>query len=312
MKKNLLLFLVLFFLNINVVSAKVVEVGKMTAEEKIACQNSADIKHYVTDKNGGRGNQLKKHDISLYVCHDQDLYMFVFNEKTGNGGKKTDDSKILYMKKDKLIANEFIGNKDFSVLLSQKFINKVLETNPRDYQGTSVGFHVKRSGSKYAFGATEKDFDTTKTSGFKTFEAPRAKTNGHESVKDVDDRDNEPKSSNDVKPLTEAEMFELLPPELTDCVSLLGYKTNSNDPAYYINMAFNILKYLAILFLVVFSMADYFKAVVSKDEDALSKATRNTIKRFIYCIIIFVLPTLILYIFELSGVMTNPKLCGIQ
>lgn len=96
-----------------------------------------------------------------------------------------------------------------------------------------------------------------------------------------------------------------------DCESLLGDKTNPSHPAYFVNYAFNIVKYIAILVLILFSMLDYGKAVISKDEDAVKKATANSIKRLIYCIIIFLIPGLISYLMELSG-FYSPEICGLE
>ena len=95
------------------------------------------------------------------------------------------------------------------------------------------------------------------------------------------------------------------------CTELLGTVTNNNDPAYYINMAFNILKYIAIIILIVFTITAYLKAILSKDDDELNKATRRFIKRFIIAIIIFFLPTLIIVLLEWGGFISDSTLCGI-
>ena len=76
-------------------------------------------------------------------------------------------------------------------------------------------------------------------------------------------------------------------------------------------MAFNILKYIAIIILIVFTITDYLKAILSKDDDELNKATRRFIKRFIIAIIIFFLPTLIIVLLEWGGFISDSTLCGI-
>ncbi len=94
------------------------------------------------------------------------------------------------------------------------------------------------------------------------------------------------------------------------CDSLLGSKNDKNDPYYYLYFAFRLIKYIAIVLLFVFSVIEYFKAVASNDNEALKKATKQTVKRLIICVIIFLLPILIDFVFNLLGIVDNPT-CGI-
>ena len=96
-----------------------------------------------------------------------------------------------------------------------------------------------------------------------------------------------------------------------NCEALLGSVTNPDEPAYYISMAFNIIKYLSTLILIVFTIVDYIKAVVSKDDEELSKTNTRFVKRFIFAIIIFVLPSLIIMVLEWGGLINDPSICGI-
>ncbi len=98
--------------------------------------------------------------------------------------------------------------------------------------------------------------------------------------------------------------------EANSCDSILGSTENPNEPAYYLNFAFNILKYAAIVVLFVFTILDFAKATTSDKDDALKKALQSTIKRIIICIIIFFLPTLINFVLSLLGVVDDPT-CGI-
>jgi hypothetical protein len=87
-----------------------------------------------------------------------------------------------------------------------------------------------------------------------------------------------------------------------NCENILGNdKTNSNQPIYWINLALNIMKYAAIIALIVFSILDFIKAIVSQDSDSLKKAATTTVKRLGYTIIIFFLPILINYLLEVLG-----------
>ena len=71
------------------------------------------------------------------------------------------------------------------------------------------------------------------------------------------------------------------------------------QPIYYVNWVIEIIKYAAIMCLLGFSIADFFKAIVSNDKDALKKAGSTTVKRFIYCVIIFFLPIIIDFVLDL-------------
>ena len=79
----------------------------------------------------------------------------------------------------------------------------------------------------------------------------------------------------------------------TDCDSLMGDPDDPDDPAYYITLAFDIIKYLALIILIVMSVIDFLGAVASHDEDILNKTIKKIGVRAIICVIIFLLPMLI-------------------
>jgi len=86
-----------------------------------------------------------------------------------------------------------------------------------------------------------------------------------------------------------------------DCESLFGdpYQGGKNaSPAYYMSFAFKIIRYAAIIILIVFSISDFVSAVASQDDDELKKAMNKTIKRLVLCVLIFLLPMLIQFILE--------------
>lgn len=99
--------------------------------------------------------------------------------------------------------------------------------------------------------------------------------------------------------------------DLNSCNSYLGYIHDSNDPAYYLNFAFQFLKYAAIVILLVLTIIDFAKAVSSNKDDAIKKATQNMIKRLIIAVIIFFLPNLINFIFDLLGIVSTDATCGL-
>ena len=85
------------------------------------------------------------------------------------------------------------------------------------------------------------------------------------------------------------------------CESVFGDATSPEYPAYWIQMVLDVMKYAAIIALLGLSIADFVKAIVSDDKDALKKAGTTSIKRFIYCVIIFFLPIIVNFLMNLFG-----------
>lgn len=101
----------------------------------------------------------------------------------------------------------------------------------------------------------------------------------------------------------------IVPIKVENCDTLLGDPTIPNHPAYWIQKGLDLIKYAAIVSLFLLSIIDFLKAIISNDKDAVKKAGVKSLKRFVYCTIIFFLPILInfvLEIFELTGT------CGYQ
>lgn len=85
------------------------------------------------------------------------------------------------------------------------------------------------------------------------------------------------------------------------CEALLGDPNFEGSPAYWIQFAFNIIKYVAIIALLVMVLMDFIQALVKSDKDALKAAATKAVKRFIYCVLIFFLPIIIEFLMELFG-----------
>ena len=66
-----------------------------------------------------------------------------------------------------------------------------------------------------------------------------------------------------------------------------------------------VAKWIVPFIIIVLGMTDYFKATVSNDENALSKATVALIKRIIAGIVVFFIPTIILAGLNLLHLTTN-------
>lgn len=94
-------------------------------------------------------------------------------------------------------------------------------------------------------------------------------------------------------------------PELEDeCDAIFG---DPDDPkkesvAYWIQWILNIIKYVAIVILLVLSTVDFFQAMVKNDKSELKKVGIKTLKRFIYTVLIFFLPIIVEMILKLFGV----------
>ena len=82
------------------------------------------------------------------------------------------------------------------------------------------------------------------------------------------------------------------------CQDLLGDPTNENTPAYYITFAFKVLKYVAILVLLIITTMEFVGAVASQDNDIIKKATNKALIRALLCIAIFLLPTIIEFLLQ--------------
>ena len=99
--------------------------------------------------------------------------------------------------------------------------------------------------------------------------------------------------------------FEELEPvvieDITACKGLFGnpeYMEGGSDPAYYLTVAFSVIRYVAIILLIVLTVIDFVSAIASQDNDIMNKAIKKLGKRFILCIVIFLLPSLIKFILQ--------------
>lgn len=95
------------------------------------------------------------------------------------------------------------------------------------------------------------------------------------------------------------------------CDSYLGNPDIPGEPAYYLQFAFNIIKYAAIILLIVLTIVEFLKVVASSNQDAIKKMLPITIKRIILVFIIFMLPLLIKFLLTILGAY-SPGTCGIS
>ena len=87
-----------------------------------------------------------------------------------------------------------------------------------------------------------------------------------------------------------------------DCYGLLGMPEDPNSPAYWLQLALQIMRYIAIAALLILSTIDFVMAITKQDNDALKKAIQTTVKRFIFAVILFFVPLLTEFIMDFFGV----------
>ena len=88
-----------------------------------------------------------------------------------------------------------------------------------------------------------------------------------------------------------------------ECRTIFGEPNDpeKESPAYWFKWVLNAMKYVAIAALIIMSILDFMKALTSNDKDAVKKASSTTVKRFIYCVLIFFVPMIVNMIMHLLG-----------
>ena len=92
------------------------------------------------------------------------------------------------------------------------------------------------------------------------------------------------------------------------CEGFLGSVSKTGTPAFYLHYIISVLRYVAIILLLVFTVMDFGKAVVSQDKDALKKEAIRAAKRLVYTILIYFIPAVLDFLLKLIGAYST---CGI-
>lgn len=100
-------------------------------------------------------------------------------------------------------------------------------------------------------------------------------------------------------------------PNISNCKTLLGDPEIEKTPAWFIVYAFDVLKYVAIILLIVLSIMDFVTAASSGDSDKIKNTTFKVFKRLILCVLIFLLPSLLKVLLTFLND-TQADLCGIK
>ena len=86
-----------------------------------------------------------------------------------------------------------------------------------------------------------------------------------------------------------------------DC-GLFGNPESPNDFAYYLQKTFDVIRFLGPILVVLMTIIDLVKATSESNQDGeIKKVGIKALKRIIYAVILFVLPTLINIFFGLIG-----------
>ena len=86
-----------------------------------------------------------------------------------------------------------------------------------------------------------------------------------------------------------------------ECQYILGDPDKSGSFAYYLDITFRFIKFLAPILLIVLSIVDYIKVIASSDADLVNKTNKKTIIRLIFALLLFMLPIIISTILSLLG-----------
>lgn len=94
------------------------------------------------------------------------------------------------------------------------------------------------------------------------------------------------------------------------CVDIIGNPNTKNTFGYYLQIIFNVMKYAAIVLFAVFSVKDFFMAIINQDQKGVKKAFPAFTKRAVSVVLIFLLPTIVKFIISIFGKLQDPT-CSI-
>lgn len=83
----------------------------------------------------------------------------------------------------------------------------------------------------------------------------------------------------------------------------------SGEFTEFLQNVFGLMKIAGPILVIIMTTADLIKAVASGGKDDLSKLGSKTIKRLIYAVLLFVIPSLLDWAFKLFGIY---GVCGIS
>lgn len=93
------------------------------------------------------------------------------------------------------------------------------------------------------------------------------------------------------------------------CTALLGDPDNTDHPAYFVQYALNVIKYVGIVLCIVLTVKDIFTNIFKEDKDMYKEIVKMCFNRLCYAVFLFFLPILVNSILSLIGIYGT---CGIS
>lgn len=87
----------------------------------------------------------------------------------------------------------------------------------------------------------------------------------------------------------------------TGCNEVLGSPTDPESTYVLLQQVFTVMKFAAPVLVLAFSVIEFMKAVASQDKEILQKAIKHTVIRGICGLLVFMVPIIFDFIFELLG-----------
>ena len=88
---------------------------------------------------------------------------------------------------------------------------------------------------------------------------------------------------------------------IADCNEVLGSPDDPESTYTLLQQVFTILKFASPIMVLIFTVIEFIKATASQDKDFLTKAIKHTITRMIAGVIVFLLPTIFNFTFNILG-----------
>jgi hypothetical protein len=102
---------------------------------------------------------------------------------------------------------------------------------------------------------------------------------------------------------------EMTPEEFqANCDAIFGNPGTPGTVAYYIQLVLNIIKYVGVVLVIVLTVVDFVKALLGEEKDMYKPLARKAIKRTIYAVLLFLMPSIVKGILTLIDVYGT---CGI-
>lgn len=96
-----------------------------------------------------------------------------------------------------------------------------------------------------------------------------------------------------------------------DCSGVLGSVDDENSVAWLLQTILNFIRVIGPVIVVVLSSIDFAKAIVTSDDDTMSKTKKKFMQRLVLIFLLFFVPTLASACLQIFGITSDPT-CGIR